>query len=176
MQVGVNLRKAYESECREIVTEFEKVIMLMLIDEAWKNHLRDMDELKQSVQNAVYEQKDPLVVYKMESFNLFERMLSELNSEAVGMLFQGTIPVQEADEVREQRQVVRAPQPALQANKPAYTSSSSAAPQAALQPGMPQAPAPHVSPVHVGPKVGRNDPCPCGSGKKFKSCHGKEEA
>jgi preprotein translocase subunit SecA len=176
MQVGVNLRKAYESECREIVTEFEKVIMLMLIDEAWKNHLRDMDELKQSVQNAVYEQKDPLVVYKMESFNLFERMLSELNSEAVGMLFQGTIPVQEADEVREQRQVARAPQPALQANKPAYTSSSSAAPQAALQPGMPQAPAPHVSPVHVGPKVGRNDPCPCGSGKKFKSCHGKEEA
>ena len=176
MQVGVNLRKAYESDCREIVTEFEKVIMLMLIDEAWKNHLRDMDELKQSVQNAVYEQKDPLVVYKMESFNLFERMLSELNSEAVGMLFQGTIPVQEADEVREQRQVVRAPQPALQANKPAYTSSSSAAPQAALQPGMPQAPAPHVSPVHVGPKVGRNDPCPCGSGKKFKSCHGKEEA
>jgi len=176
MQVGVNLRKAYESECREIVTEFEKVIMLMLIDEAWKNHLRDMDELKQSVQNAVYEQKDPLVVYKMESFNLFERMLSELNSEAVGMLFQGTIPVQEADEVREQRQVVRAPQPALQANKPTYTSSSSAAPQAALQPGMPQAPAPHVSPVHVGPKVGRNDPCPCGSGKKFKSCHGKEEA
>ncbi len=175
MQVGVNLRKAYESECREIVTEFEKVIMLMLIDEAWKNHLRDMDELKQSVQNAVYEQKDPLVVYKMESFNLFERMLSELNSEAVGMLFQGTIPVQEADEVREQRQVARAPQPALQANKPAYTSSSSAAPQAALQPGMP-APAPHVSPVHVGPKVGRNDPCPCGSGKKFKSCHGKEEA
>lgn len=176
MQVGVNLRKAYESECREIVTEFEKVIMLMLIDEAWKNHLRDMDELKQSVQNAVYEQKDPLVVYKMESFNLFERMLSELNSEAVGMLFQGTIPVQEADEVREQRQVARAPQPALQANKPAYTSSSSAAPQAALQPGMPQAPAPHVSPVHVKPKVGRNDPCPCGSGKKFKSCHGKEEA
>lgn len=175
MQVGVNLRKAYESECREIVTEFEKVIMLMLIDEAWKNHLRDMDELKQSVQNAVYEQKDPLVVYKMESFNLFERMLSELNSEAVGMLFQGTIPVQEADEVREQRQVARAPQSALQANKPAYTSSSSAAPQAALQPGMP-APAPHVSPVHVGPKVGRNDPCPCGSGKKFKSCHGKEEA
>lgn len=177
MQVGVNLRKAYESECREIVTEFEKVIMLMLIDEAWKNHLRDMDELKQSVQNAVYEQKDPLVVYKMESFNLFERMLSELNSEAVGMLFQGTIPVQEANEVREQRQVARVPQPALQANKPAYTSSSSASPQIAPpQPGMPQAPAPQVSPVHVGPKVGRNDPCPCGSGKKFKSCHGKEES
>ena len=175
MQVGVNLRKAYESECREIITEFEKVIMLMLIDEAWKNHLRDMDELKQSVQNAVYEQKDPLVVYKMESFNLFERMLTELNSEAVGMLFQGTIPVQDPEEVREQRQVTRAPQPALQANKPAYTSSSSAAPQALAQPGMPPQAAPHVSPVHVGPKVGRNDPCPCGSGKKFKSCHGKDE-
>jgi len=175
MQVGVNLRKAYESQCHDIVTEFEKVIMLMLIDEAWKNHLRDMDELKQSVQNAVYEQKDPLVVYKMESFNLFERMLTELNGEAVGMLFQGTIPIQEADEVREQRQVNRAPQPALQANKPAYTSSSSAASQGSGRPGLPPPPAQHVSPVHVGPKVGRNDPCPCGSGKKFKSCHGKEE-
>ena len=178
LQVGVNLKRAYESGCKEIITEFEKFVMLSLIDEAWKNHLRDMDELKQSVQNAVYEQKDPLVVYKMESFNLFERMLSELNGEAVGMLFQGTIPVQDASEVREQQQVARRPQPALQANKPAYTSSSSGAP--AAQPGNPamppqQAP-PHVAPVRVGPKVGRNDPCPCGSGKKFKACHGKEEA
>ncbi|MFN3528825.1 MAG: preprotein translocase subunit SecA [Bacteroidia bacterium] len=174
MQVGVNLKKAYETECREIITEFEKGIMLMLIDESWKNHLRDMDELKQSVQNAVYEQKDPLVVYKMESFNLFERMLTELNSEATGMLFQGTIPVQNPEQVREQRPMPRAPQPQLQANKPAYTSSSSA-PVGGGQP-MPQAEAPRpVQPVHVGPKIGRNDPCPCGSGKKFKACHGKEQ-
>lgn len=179
LQVGVNLKRAYDSGCQEIITEFEKFVMLTLIDEAWKNHLRDMDELKQSVQNAVYEQKDPLVVYKMESFNLFERMLSDLNGEAVGMLFQGTIPVQEASEVREQQQVARRPQPALQANKPAYRSSSSGAAPGVnpVQQAMPpqQAP-PHVAPVRVGPKVGRNDPCPCGSGKKFKACHGKEEA
>ncbi len=175
LQVGVNLKKAYDSNCREIITEFEKSIMLLLIDDAWKNHLRDMDELKQSVQNAVYEQKDPLVVYKMESFNLFERMLSELNAEATGMLFQGSIPVQDASEVREQRAMPRPTQPAVQASKPAYTSSSSAAPAPAM--GMPQQPAPRpVQPVHVGPKIGRNDPCPCGSGKKYKACHGKEEA
>jgi len=174
LQIGVNLKKAYDSQCREILVEFEKSMVLMLIDDSWKEHLREMDDLKQSVQNAVYEQKDPLVVYKMESFNLFSKMLAEVNGEIVSMLVQARIPVEEPEQVKEARpRPVQSAQPQLTANKPAYSSSSTAAPAA----GVPQqAAAPQQAPLKVGPKVGRNDPCPCGSGKKYKNCHGVNEA
>jgi preprotein translocase subunit SecA len=168
IQIGVNLKKAYETQCHELLVEFEKSIVLHLIDESWKEHLREMDDLKQSVQNAVYEQKDPLVIYKMESFELFRKMLAEVNADIVSHLVQARIPVDEPQQVqaaapRQQRQ-----QAPMTANKPAYQASHTAAPTAAT--------APQQTPLRVGPKVGRNDPCPCGSGKKYKSCHGQNEA
>lgn len=173
IQIGVNLKKAYETQCHEILVEFEKAMVLHLIDESWKEHLREMDDLKQSVQNAVYEQKDPLVIYKMESFELFRKMLAAVNGEIVSSLVQARIPVDEPSQLQEARPRPVAPAQQMTANKPAYTSSSSA-------PGAPQpaqhAPQPQQAPLRVGPKVGRNDPCPCGSGKKFKSCHGQNEA
>ena len=189
LQLGVPLKKALNNQGREIITELEKSVVLLLIDEIWKNHLRDMDELKQSVQNAVYEQKDPLVIYKMESFNLFENMLNELNTEAVTLLFQAGIPVQDAAQIQEKRPAPRPAQPALRASHPTYTSTSTGG-------GMPPAPAPTTasrgetggvlvletqeparvqSPIIAGPKIGRNDQCPCGSGKKYKQCHGRQE-
>lgn len=189
LQLGVPLKKALNNQGREIITELEKSVVLLLIDEIWKNHLRDMDELKQSVQNAVYEQKDPLVIYKMESFNLFENMLNELNTEAVTLLFQAGIPVQDAAQIQEKRPAPRPAQPALRASHPTYTSTSTGG-------GMPPAPAPTTasrgetggvlvletqeparvqSPIIGGPKIGRNDQCPCGSGKKYKQCHGRQE-
>jgi len=187
VQIGVHLKRAMGNHGQEIITELEKSVVLQLIDEIWKNHLRDMDELKQSVQNAVYEQKDPLVIYKMESFNLFETMLSELNSEAVSLLFQAGIPVQDAEQIQEHRPASRPARPALQASHPSYTSTSTAtasssastsstsrAGQAGPQTHMPEEPR-MQSPIIAGPKVGRNDQCPCGSGKKFKQCHGREE-
>jgi len=172
IQIGVNLKKAYESNGHEILVEFEKAMVLHLIDESWKEHLREMDDLKQSVQNAVYEQKDPLVIYKMESFEFFRKMLAAVNGEIVSSLVQARIPVEEPGQLQEARPRQVAPAQQMTANKPAYTSSNSAS-------GAPQpqaAPQPQQVPLRVGPKVGRNDPCPCGSGKKFKSCHGQNEA
>lgn len=169
IQIGVNLKKAYETQCHELLVEFEKSIVLHLIDESWKEHLREMDDLKQSVQNAVYEQKDPLVIYKMESFELFRKMLAEVNTDIISHLVQARIPVDEPQQVQAAAPRPQRPQTPMTANKPAYQSSSSAAPTAA-------APTPQQAPLRVGPKVGRNDPCPCGSGKKYKSCHGQNEA
>jgi len=187
IQMGVHLKRAMAKQGQEIITELEKSVVLQLIDEIWKNHLRDMDELKQSVQNAVYEQKDPLVIYKMESFNLFENMLNELNSEAVSLLFQAGIPVQDAGQIQEHRPVARTARPALQASHPTYTSTSTAtAPtssstmlasrgsQGGAQTHIPEEPRVQ-SPIIAGPKVGRNEQCPCGSGKKYKQCCGREE-
>jgi preprotein translocase subunit SecA len=150
-----------------VFKSFEKSVTLSLIDDAWKEHLREMDELKQSVQNAVYEQKDPLLVYKFEAFELFRQMLANVNKELVSFLFRGGIPVQqEPEQIREAK-----PQPKLdlknmRTSKPELVSESN---------GMPiedtremQKP----TPVRVEQKIGRNDPCPCGSGKKYKNCHG----
>jgi preprotein translocase subunit SecA len=186
IQLGVHLKRAMANQGQEIITELEKWVVLQLIDEIWKNHLRDMDELKQSVQNAVYEQKDPLVIYKMESFTLFENMLSELNSEAISLLFQAGIPVQDAEDIQEHRPAPRRPQPALQASRPTYTSTSTApAPaltgsssasrggQSEAQNSRPEE-SRVQSPIIAGPKVGRNEQCPCGSGKKYKQCCGRE--
>ncbi|WP_256011144.1 preprotein translocase subunit SecA [Desertivirga xinjiangensis] len=169
VQVSANLKKAVETNGREVSTAFEKTVVLALIDDAWKEHLREMDELKQSVQNAVYEQKDPLVIYKMEAFNLFRQMLLSVNKDVVSFLFKGGIPVQESEEVREARPQPKQDMSKLRVSKPELAAVDGGN----AQPGFEdtreiQKP----TPVRVENKIGRNDPCPCGSGKKYKNCHG----
>ncbi|MET4138878.1 preprotein translocase subunit SecA [Pedobacter sp. UYP1] len=168
IQVPVELRKAIANHGREVTKSFEKTIVLALIDESWKEHLREMDELKQSVQNAVYEQKDPLIIYKMEAFNLFKNMLNAVNKEVVSFLYKGGIPMQqEADDIRE----AQAPKPVaskLQLSKPEFASSTSTGDVQFedTREAVPQ------QPIRKEVTIGRNDPCPCGSGKKYKNCHG----
>jgi preprotein translocase subunit SecA len=166
LQVVTNLKKAYESNGRDLITSFEKSIISLMIDDAWKEHLREMDDLKQSVQNAVYEQKDPLLIYKFESFELFKRMLEATNREIISFLFKGVIPQQDPNQVREARQQPRQDLRNLKTSKAEATESAQG-----NAPGGPPAP-PKLQPVRAEVKVGRNDPCPCGSGKKFKNCHG----
>ncbi|MGN6637579.1 MAG: preprotein translocase subunit SecA, partial [Mucilaginibacter sp.] len=167
IQVAVPLKKAVENKGAEVFKSFEKNVVLYLIDDAWKEHLREMDELKQSVQNAVYEQKDPLLVYKFEAFELFRDMLTNVNKELVSFLFRGGIPVQQqAEEVREARPQPKMDLKKLRTSKPELVHESNGVPMEdtrELQKPMP---------VRVEQKVGRNDPCPCGSGKKYKNCHG----
>ncbi|MFZ9942153.1 MAG: preprotein translocase subunit SecA [Bacteroidia bacterium] len=170
VQVVVNLKKAYESQAYEIVSAFERTISLALIDDAWKEHLREMDELKTSVQNAVYEQKDPLLIYKFESFELFKKMVDAVNKDVLSFLYKGFIATQDAGAVKEARPPQRTDHSKLKTSHDAPPAGGAPA-----QGGMPQpqqAPRPQA-PVRAEPKVGRNDPCPCGSGKKFKSCHGQ---
>ncbi|MCJ0742167.1 preprotein translocase subunit SecA [Pedobacter montanisoli] len=165
VQVPVNLKKAIENKGREVTKSFEKTIILALIDDSWKEHLREMDELKQSVQNAVYEQKDPLIIYKMEAFNLFKGMLSTVNKEVVSFLFKGGIPVQaEPENLSEAR--APQPQPKLNATKQEYGDNSGLD-----LVGDTREPQP-MQPIRKEATIGRNEPCPCGSGKKYKNCHG----
>lgn len=175
IQVTAGLKKILETEGAEVFRAFEKGIVLSLIDEAWKEHLREMDDLRQSVQNAVYEQKDPVVIYKMEAFNLFKAMLANMNKDVLSFLFKGEIPTQQPGEVREARQEQRRPDPKLQASKPELVSSTAGRQPAGMPAGMPMEDTREVQktqPIRVEQRVGRNDPCPCGSGKKFKNCHG----
>ena len=160
LTLSVDLKKAYESEGREIVRALSKTITLWQIDEHWKEHLRDMDDLKQSVQNATYEQKDPLLIYKFESFNLFSQMLEDLNKDVLSFLLRSHIPLRDASEAPRQ-----APQPRRQDMSQMQTSRNDLVTNGGE--------AKSNMPVHVEKQVGRNDPCPCGSGKKFKNCHGK---
>lgn len=173
MHLNIMLSHAISEEGKNIITEFEKGVVLNLIDEEWKEHLREMDDLKQSVQNAVYEQKDPLLVYKFEAFELFKKMLDRLSMDTVGMLAKGHIPVSEGEEVREAEPELPAPPPQYQTSHPQYTSSATSDVPVNYTTSQDEAQRPQ-SPVRVGPKIGRNDPCPCGSGKKFKNCHGKD--
>ncbi|MFM2207258.1 MAG: hypothetical protein RL213_1233 [Bacteroidota bacterium] len=166
IQVVANLKKTYESNGRELITAFEKSIISIMIDDAWKEHLREMDDLKQSVQNAVYEQKDPLLIYKFESFELFKRMLDATNREIISFLFKGLIPQQDPNQVREAR-----PQPRQDMRNLRTSKAEEPGGMPNGTPSGPPAP-PKVQPVRAEIKVGRNDPCPCGSGKKFKNCHG----
>lgn len=154
-----NLKKAYESEGKDLVKSIEKSISLITIDEAWKEHLREMDDLKQSVQNATYEQKDPLLIYKFESFELFKTMINMVGRDMVSILMKGNIPVQEPEQVKQAEQRRK-----LDMSK--YNTTRS---EQGNESGEQQK---RVQPVRVEKKVGRNDPCPCGSGKKYKSCHG----
>ncbi|NCD70491.1 preprotein translocase subunit SecA [Mucilaginibacter agri] len=171
IQVAVPLKKAVENHGLEVFKSFEKNVTLSLIDDAWKEHLREMDELKQSVQNAVYEQKDPLLVYKFEAFELFRSMLANVNKEMVSFLFRGGIPQQqEPDEIQEARPQPKTDMRNMRTSKPELMQDASGI-ELADMPDMPKA-----TPIRVDPKIGRNDPCPCGSGKKYKNCHGVGEA
>jgi len=166
VQVTTNLKKAVETHGHEVFKSFEKSVVLALIDEAWKEHLREMDELKQSVQNAVYEQKDPLIVYKMEAFELFKQMLATVNKDIVSFLFKGNIPQQQPEEVREARPRPKQDLSKLKVSKPELAQAANGVPvddTRELQ---------KTQPIRVEHKIGRNDPCPCGSGKKYKNCHG----
>ena len=176
----VNLREAYDTECRSIVKEWQKAVLLLTIDELWKEHLRELDQLRQSVQNASYEQKDPLVIYKVESFHIFENMLNRLNSKAMSMLMRGQIYIpqqQQADSAQRRSPNIERAMPEKKRDYSQYSTNKDATPEAAAQraaasaqQGQPQ----QRIPTKAAPKVGRNDPCPCGSGKKFKNCHGKD--
>ncbi len=168
-QVTTNLKKAYESNGEELMHSFEKVVMLVTIDEAWKEHLRELDDLRTSVQNATYEQKDPLLIYKFESFNLFKTMVDRNNRLVVAALVKGHIPIRDASEVQEARQRQQQDLSRLRTQKDELPGAPSA-----NRPAAPQQPE-RIEPVRVEKRVGRNDPCPCGSGKKYKQCHGKGE-
>ncbi|HQE55406.1 preprotein translocase subunit SecA, partial [Tenuifilum sp.] len=160
-QTVTNLKKAYETGGKELIRSFTKNIILFTIDEYWKEHLREMDELKQSVQNAVYEQKDPLLIYKLEAFDLFRTMIDKLNRDIVAVLVKAFIPLRDPNQVQEARQSRRTDMSQYQTSR---TDN--------LQPGA-NTQEQSRQPVKVEVKVGRNDPCPCGSGKKYKNCHGK---
>ena len=165
MQVVTNLNEAYRSEGAALIHSFEKNVTLSIIDEAWKEHLREMDNLKQSVQNAVYEQKDPLLIYKFESFNLFKSMLEKLNTDITSFLYKANLPLIDSKQVQRAPQNKRSPRTltASRSELPQYKSNSGTSNQKATK----------VLPIRTEAKIGRNEPCPCGSGKKFKQCHGK---
>ncbi|MCC6542262.1 MAG: preprotein translocase subunit SecA [Flavobacteriales bacterium] len=182
MQVVTDLAKTYKSQGRELIASVEKYITLGIIDNEWKEHLREMDELRRSVQNASIEQKDPLLIYKLESFNLFKAMIERMNGEVIGFLAKAGLPSAQP-QVRE-AQAPRAPQQRVETSRTevpqfAGARSSSAAPRpsaGAPAPGrgaMPPPPPRPTAPVRVEKAPGRNDPCPCGSGKKYKQCHGQ---
>ena len=158
INLSVNLEKAYESEGREISKTLSKNIILYQIDEHWKEHLREMDDLKQSVQNAAYEQKDPIVVYKLESYNLFSDMLEALNQDVLSFLFRAFVPLSDRSQPPQRAMQRRTDMSQMQTQ---HSDLSTNGEQKAN------------TPVKVEKHVGRNDPCPCGSGKKFKNCHGK---
>ncbi len=160
--VVTDLEKAYRTQGEDLMRSYEKAVILAHIDEAWKEHLREMDDLKQSVQNAAYEQKDPLLIYKFESYNLFKAMVDKVNRGMVSTLMKGQIPMQEPEQVREAEQ--RRTDLSKMRESRNETQSAHANQQQQRH-----------EPVKVGPKVGRNDLCPCGSGLKYKNCHGKNE-
>ena len=164
MQAVANLKKAYEDKGKEVVLSIEKGIVLGMIDNAWKEHLREMDDLKQSVQNAAYEQKDPLLIYKFESFELFKSMVQRTNKEITSFLIKADVPIQ-VDNVKEAQAPRKLDRSRMREERSDLLSKANTNTQ---EKAVPQ-------PVKVEKKVGRNDPCPCGSGKKFKNCHGMGE-
>ena len=159
LTLSVNLKKAYETEGKEIAKTVSKVITLYYIDEHWKEHLREMDDLKQSVQNATYEQKDPIVIYKIESYNLFAEMLESLYKDVLSFLLRSFVPLRDSS----------TPAPAKAQPRKTDMSNLQTRRTDLVTNGEQSA----KTPVKVEKKVGRNDPCPCGSGLKYKNCHGK---
>jgi preprotein translocase subunit SecA len=167
-QILTNLEKCYKSEGAELVKSYEKSIVLATIDQAWQEHLRELDQLRQSVRNAAYEQKDPLLIYKFEAFELFTQMIDKVNRDVVSTLMKAHIPVRDPKAVQRAEGPKKMDLSKFAANKqdtPQYNDPSAGG----GDPNRPQ----RVQPVRVEKKVGRNDPCPCGSGKKYKACHGK---
>lgn len=184
INVLANLKKVVDTKGKETIGALERSITLALIDESWKEHLREMDELKQSVQGAVYEQKDPLLIYKLEAFKLFKEMDDNTSREIVSFLCKSGIPVSQDQPANQQRQAAP-PQQIREGREEKTDMSRMRASHQEFSNGQPEQQAEHYTngqdtdvkqePVRVGPKVGRNDPCPCGSGKKFKQCHGKDQ-
>ncbi len=162
-----NLKEAYETESKAVNKAFQKSILLHTIDEAWKEHLRDLDQLRQSVQNASYEQKDPLLIFKLESFGLFKEMINTINTKTVSILMRGQIPMRDPQQVKE-----AAPEARQDYSRYRTQKDQIGGPQA--NGAQPNAPQHRPEPIKAAPKIGRNDPCPCGSGKKYKNCHGRE--
>ncbi|MDD4433540.1 MAG: SEC-C metal-binding domain-containing protein, partial [Parabacteroides sp.] len=182
--ISCNLKEAYETECKAIVKSFQKSIVLHTIDEAWKEHLREMDELRHSVQNASYENKDPLLIYKLESYNLFKTMVDNMNRKTASILMRGQIPVREeprqtqaeaeAAHAAAQRVAVQQAAPEKRQDMSKYrTQKDEIGGTTQPEERAEQRPQPKHEPVRVEKQVGRNDACPCGSGKKYKNCHGK---
>ena len=165
--IRTNLKKAYDSDSREVVRDFEKAILLHNIDDAWKENLRELDELKKSVQNASYEQKDPLLVFKLESVQLFDKMVNRINNETVSTLLRAQIPVQAPEQVQEAEPE---PEPEQQHYTTNHDAAQQEAQRAAAQRDTREQPR---QPMVKDKLPGRNDPCPCGSGRKFKDCHGR---
>mgnify|MGYP003309069073 CR=1 FL=1 len=172
--IAVNLRRAAESDSREVVKEFEKRMLLYVIDDEWKEHLRQLDDLKQSVQNASYEQKDPLLIYKLESFNIFRQMLDSFNRRAIAILLRGQIHQQQPENVQQAQAQQRQ-------DMSKYRTQKDVVQRAAQASGMAQAAGRDTreqqrpEPIRVEKKPLPNDPCPCGSGLKYKKCHGKSQ-
>ncbi len=164
--IAVNMQNALQTECNSIVKDMEKIVTLQVIDEEWKEHLRELDELKQSSNNAAMEQKDPLLIYKIESFKLYGEMLGRVQNKILTYLFRSVIFTEE--EVQEAKEVTKKPDAKI------TTSRTDLSEQAAQNAQASQGSAPQIqqAPILSDPKIGRNDPCPCGSGKKFKQCHG----
>ncbi len=167
-QISTPLKEAYETESKSIVKAFEKAILLHTIDEAWKENLRELDELKHSVQNASYEQKDPLLIFKLESVKLFDAMVDKINNQTVSVLMRGQIPVQQPEQVRE-----AAPEPAPRQEKYVESREDLTDPDQQAAASRDTREQQKTQPVVADKLPGRNDPCPCGSGKKFKNCHGR---
>ena len=190
-----DIEEANHTDGASLVKEWQKKLLLLTIDELWKEHLRELDDLRQSVRNASYEQKDPLVIYKVESFHMFERMLANLNAKAVSTLMRGQVyipeprPQQEQPSAPEMSRAMpqqRAPRPNYRTSRGDFKTASATLPSeanaaaaaeaaqraaAAQRQNEPQ----RTMPVKAGPRIGRNDPCPCGSGKKYKNCHGRNQ-
>ncbi len=167
--VSTHLETAYNTQAREVIKSFEKQTLLYVIDDEWKEHLRQLDELRNSVQNASYEQKDPLLIYKLESFGLFKEMIESMNRKVLSILMRGQIPVREPEQLREARPVQRMDLSRYKTQKDEAGKSSGDQNDPTKQDTREVQ---RVEPIRVEKKVGRNDPCPCGSGKKFKNCHG----
>lgn len=160
LQIVANLKRCVENGAREVALTIEKNLTLAIIDDAWKEHLREMDDLKQSVQNASYEQKDPLLIYKFESYDLFSRMVTSVYKDVVSFLNNGQIPIRDPQNVRE-AQLPSSDRNKLKTGREEVSSQQTSEPQI-------------TQPIKVEKKVGRNNTCPCGSGKKYKNCHGRE--
>jgi preprotein translocase subunit SecA len=173
LNVVANVNKTIDSDGRELIGNFEKFVTLASIDDHWKEHLRELDDLKQAVATAYLEQKDPLLIYKKESFNLFGEMISTLNSEILSMIFKGFIENGDEDDLKEARQRQKTDMSRLKTGRDDVGVPNPE--RQALAAGASEEKV-HQNPIIAGPKVGRNDPCPCGSGQKFKKCHGKDAA
>ncbi|MEG1717512.1 MAG: preprotein translocase subunit SecA [Bacteroidales bacterium] len=172
LQVVANIKKCLESNGKEIITAIQKGLCLAVIDDAWKEHLREMDDLKQSVQNATYEQKDPLLIYKFEAFQLFKQLIIEVNRDVSTFLCLGHLPSPDPEQVKEAK-IQQTDMSRMRTSRAEDVENDVRNRPGQANIGQEKQ---KTQPVHVEKKVGRNDPCPCGSGKKYKNCHGQQEA